>query len=138
MDSLLLQDFVTVSGLASSPGITLTQGSGSWLDLSAYEDVVFFVDVKNCSINLNPTELLICLQTAPAMEDASFLTMYNEVTFAGVLAAFGVTPIPLVAVASPIPLANYVRWQIPLAQYDTSGPFTATFRIWVSAYAIGC
>jgi hypothetical protein len=40
MDSFILQDRTTVRG---STGVTITQGEHEWLDLSPYEDVVFWL-----------------------------------------------------------------------------------------------
>jgi hypothetical protein len=142
MDSLLLQDYVTVS--SSILGGVATQPAASWLDISSYEDIVLHIDLRSTTVNGSPASSVIFnFQTAPAREEASFINMLNEVNAVGLSSGVGVQVtvgtlrrLPILAAYCPVPPAKYLRWQ--LFPSDEVTFTTATFRIWVTAYQIGC
>jgi hypothetical protein len=123
MDSFLLQDYITLSNPGPS-GATITQGASSWLDVSRYEDLVFYVDVKSIDVGTP-----IFLQTAPTREEKSFLTMVPPIALVN-----GTTPVPALAMYCQVPAAAYVRWQIP----QLADSWNVTLGIWVAAYSVGC
>jgi hypothetical protein len=139
MDILLLQDLVTASSSVQT-GLA-TQPASGWLDISAYEDVVLHIDLKDStSVGVAQTLAVMNFQTAPAPEDASFVTMFNQVgslNGAGVVLPVGVTSVqPLLIAYATVPPAKYVRWQ--LAALAELGVTTATFRILVTAFSLAC
>src|ERR1700687_3050074 len=122
MHSFLLQDWTTIRGGTA----TVTQQETDWLDLSLYQDAVFWVLISS-STN-TPT---LSLQTSPSEDDVFFQSM--------------VTGIPMLSSATPTiaqalmmstntitPLARFVRWQI-----TGTTTWDATFRIAVAANAPG-
>jgi len=124
MHTFVLTDWITVRGSAN----TVTQSESEWLDLTQYEDVMFWIDVREVTgtVTLN-------LQTSPT-KDENFFQAANIYQNAA-LAAGTLTPAntKVLMSAASIPLARYVRWQLTSA----SAPFDATFRIMVSANAPG-
>jgi hypothetical protein len=122
MDSFCLQTWTTITGGA---GITtITQGANSWLDLQQYDDLVFFVDVKEADSNIQ-----LQYQTAPVANESAFLTMNQPSNIAA-----GVGVISILGIWAPIPLARYVRWRL----YNSTAPqgWGITFRIWLAAYGL--
>lgn len=121
MHTFILQDWTTIQGAAS---MTVTQHESEWLDLGPYQDVVFWVDVRNAAAS--PT---LTLQTSPTKDDSFFQAIVTGFPIAG-----SATPTVVSAfmTAAPVPLARYVRWQL------TSGSaWNATFRIVVAANSPG-
>jgi hypothetical protein len=130
MDSFVLEDWVTVQG---ATGVTVTQGEGGWLDLEAFEDVVFWLLVNNASPTGAGAPTLL-YQTAPTKDEAFFATQTAGMTGTPVtlVSAAGTAVVtPVLAWNAPFPLARWVRWQIPAV----SAPFTVTMRIVVAATA---
>jgi hypothetical protein len=125
MHSFVLQDWITIRG---TTGATIYQGESSWLDLAPYQDVSFYVDIRE----FTPSSVTIPqmgFQTAPLKE---------EVLFQDMLAAFTCTLSPANPYRVPIttsscPVARYVRWKLvgPAAT-----PWDVTFRVLVAADAL--
>jgi len=124
MHAYILQDWTTIRG--SSAVLTMTQEEPGWLDLSPYQDVVFWLDVKE-ALN-SPT---ITFQTSPSKDDY----LFAAVAAGQVMPAAGATA-PVVVSAlmytASVPLARYLRWQI-----TSSGAWDATFRVLVAANSPG-
>jgi hypothetical protein len=126
MDCFLLQDWVTVQG--SSAVTVLTQGENGWLDLSAYQDIVGWLDVKEFSATP-----LVGYQTSCTKDDALFVTMAPP----GGLPTSpttGVTTTALLKGFATPPLARWLRWQIAVSP---SAAWSITFRIFIAANRIG-
>jgi hypothetical protein len=123
MHTFILQDWTTVKSSGTGPGVT--QDPDLWLDLSPFQDVVFWLlsPESTGSPSLN-------LQTSPTTDDAFFelATIYTQTITPSA------TPVvvPVYMATAPIPLARYVRWQI-----SGGGAWDATFRIVVSANSPG-
>lgn len=120
MHTFILQDWTTIRGGVT----TVTQQETDWLDLTPYQDAVFWIDVRE-STN-SPT---LNLQTSPTQDDVFFQNMVTGVTMTGsgspsVVSAF--------MTSATTPVARFVRWQI-------TGTVTwdATFRIVVAANSPG-
>jgi hypothetical protein len=144
MEDFILQDFTTVS-FALIAGQPLTQGADAWMDVTMFEDVVLYIDVRGVMVNgTAANSLVIDIQTSPAQEETSFVSMFtenpafNQVAQSGfVLTAGTVGPIPFLASFASVPLASYLRWQIPFQQSEL-GSLVATFRILGTGYSQGC
>lgn len=120
MHTYVLQDWTTVQANVT----TITQSEAGWLDLTGYQDAVFYVEIG--SATSFPT---LNLQTAPTADESLFVSMTSGTTMLG-----SSTPavVPVFMKPSPTPIARYVRWQI------TGSPsWNATFRITVAANSPG-
>ncbi len=122
MHSYILQDWLTIRGAGSD---TLTQDEAFWLDLEAFQDVVFFVEVREASAA--PT---LALQTAPAKDDSLFSSLTTALTLTS-----SATPqiAPALLSTATTPLARYIRWKAT----GPAGAWDATFRILVAANSPG-
>jgi hypothetical protein len=125
MHTFVLCDWNTVRGSNN----TVTQSESEWLDLTQYEDLTFWIDVKEvtgAAVTLN-------IQTSPTKDESLFTNISSNATLAaGIINPSNATGKCLMSSAS-IPVARYVRWQLTSA----NEPFDATFRIFVSANAPG-
>lgn len=128
MDSFLLQDWVTVQ---SAAGNTQTiQSPDLYLDLEPYQDVQFFLDVRQVS---SPAPFMK-YETAPLRDDRFFTAGGNAM--ASFTMAVTTTPdVRIIRLASnpTVPLARWVRWR--LTQDPASAVF-ATFRIYLVASSL--
>ena len=122
MDTLCMQDWVTIKGAAEVASVT--QSSGRWLEVGAYQDIVFYLDVKQADPNTQ-----LNYQTAPVAEESAFLTIKSSPASLSV----GVRSDAVLSVCSTFPLARYVRWKLT---NPASSAWGITFRIWVAAYAL--
>lgn len=123
MHSFVLQDWTTIRGAS---GVTaVTQAEVGWLDLSPFQDVVFWIDVKE-STN-SPT---LNLQTSPTADEGLFQAMTT-----GLVMTASNTPVvvSVLMLGALTPVARFVRWQITSA----TGPWDATFRIVLVANSPG-
>src|SRR5262245_25339108 len=103
MHSFLLQDLTTIRGTANN---TVIQGEDGWLDLSAYQDLVFWVDVRN----ITGVTVTILFMTSPTKDDALFTNIIGAFT----LTSGTVTQkLALMSGGSTlVPVARFVRWQL--------------------------
>jgi hypothetical protein len=123
MHSFVLQDWTTIRGAS---GITaITQAENDWLDLSPFQDVVFWIDVKEST-----NAPILNLQTSPTCDEALFQAMLP-----GVVMTASSTPVvaPALMLGASAPLARFVRWQLT----SSTGPWDATFRIVLVANSPG-
>lgn len=127
MYGICLQDFVTIRGATSVTSIT--QSEAQWLDLQAFQDLVFWLDVKELTSG-GATTFTVAYQTAPTKDDSLFVNM------ASVTIAAGVAVTSVLKDTATNPLARYVRWQLAVTGSPTSA-WDATFRIWVAGNAPG-
>jgi hypothetical protein len=127
MYSFVLQDWITVSGPNGTQ--PLIQNESDWLDLSAFQDVVAWIDVQETK---PPTPPTLFIETAPAKDDTLFLPMGPS---AGYTMTAGPAPVivQLLAGSCPIPLATFLRWRI----IGVAGGWDACFRIIIAANAPG-
>lgn len=119
MQTLLLQDWITLS---TSLGSHTTQGASSWLEMGAFEDVVFFLDVKQQS----GVVAHLTYQTAPVPQDSAFVPLLPSITL-----STGTRADAALAVCATTPIARFLRWQL-----FCDGATSVTFRIWVAAYSL--
>ena len=109
----------------SAPNVTsLPQASQRWLDVGAFEDLVFTIDVRETT----NTSLKLTYETAPSRQEGLFLAMLPAFAL-----AVGRRVDRVFTNMAAVPPARFVRWrmicQTPGSVYD------ATFRIWVAAFA---
>ena len=130
MDSLLLQDWVTVSNGGAGNQSAVAQGAPGYLDVSEYEDLVFYLHIAtpiSPSIPPTPNIPLISYQTAPSAEDSAFLTMFQlPNSFLG----GGTRADVVLGRYALVPPAKYVRW------ICSGTGYICTFRIWVAGFRL--
>ena len=128
MHAFILQDWITIRG--QSTVTTVTQGEDGWLDLTAYQDAIFWIDCREQSGSTAPT---IQFQTSPTKDESLFVNMMSTATTLVAQTAPSFVKATL-AGATNVPLARFVRWQL-------NGPsgslWDATFRVLVSANSPG-
>lgn len=126
MRSFVLQDWITIRGSTATP---ITQGESEWLDLAAYQDVSFWLDIREFSGASAPT---IAFQTAPIKDEVLFQPMLALIPLT--LTPSNPYRVPITIATNPsCPVARYIRWQLvgPGSAWDV------TFRVLVSADALG-
>ena len=120
----LLQDWVTIRA-TNAPVTSIAQGADAWLDIGDYEDLAFFLDVREVT---NASTRLV-YETSPTKQEQSFAAMVGA--FAP---AVGQRVDRAFSSLGAIPPARFVRWRLSLAA-GGSGNWDVTFRVWVAAYA---
>lgn len=125
MHSFVLQDWINIRGPLNAK---VTQEEVGWLDLSAFQDVVIYLDVRQSSAS--PT---IAFETAPARDDLLFQPLTSP---ASPITMSSSTPqiVRAFMATAYTPLARYLRWKI---SGDPSSSWDATFRALVVANAPG-
>ena len=127
MHTYLFQDWITIRG--SSAVTTITQTEDCWLDLAGFQDVVFWLDVKN--FGGGGATAQIAYQSATTKDEAFFLRIVPVLSFAQ-----GLTITTATKDTTATPLARWLRWQLSVAGSPSSA-WEATFRIFVAANATG-
>lgn len=125
MHSFLMEDWLSVAGASSA---TVTQDATGWLDLAAFQDVVFYVDCRSASPG-GASYPTLAFETAPAKDDALFSAMVST----GLAAAAAPTVLTNLMLSSAVPLARYVRWKLT----GPAAAWNATFRVHVVANSPG-
>jgi hypothetical protein len=120
-----LQPYLVIRGGTSA---VITQGENAYLDLSGFQDIVAWLDVRE----LGPTSpgITVSYQTGPSAEEVAFVNMGSTV-----VTATGVFVTSMFLATAANPLARFLRWQ--LSPGASSLPWDLTFRIWVAANAPG-
>jgi hypothetical protein len=121
MFSGLMQDWVTNDGNGTTPFV---QSRSGWMDLAAFGDVTFWLDVRSVSPP-GAGSVTLAYETSPTMDESAFKA----------LASITLTTSPNpslthVALASNPGLGRYVRWKLT---GTAAGNWSATFRIFVAA-----
>jgi hypothetical protein len=117
MDSFRLSQWTTIRSIA---GQTITQSECAWLDLSAYEDAMFHLDVREVT-----GAVTLAYETSATSQDSSFVSLISFSLATG-------TRIDQVLFSNCLmPITRFVRWKA----YMPSGTADTTFRVWVSAYS---
>ena len=124
MRAFTLQDWITIRS-GTSNGV-INQPESGWLDLSDYEDVVFWLDVKEI-LTGTPTMLY---QTSPTADESLFMPLAAAVP----MSTLSVAVTKALVANATTPLARYVRWQMT---GPGPTPWDATFRILVTAFGQG-
>jgi hypothetical protein len=129
MRCFVFQDWLTIRGGSSVTPIT--QCADSWLDLSMFQDFVFWGQFP--VISLGGGTVYINLQTSPTKDESLFVGVFGGPgPISGPISSvFAV----LLKDASANPLARWLRWQFSVV--GATGPWDLTFRLLVTANAPG-
>ncbi len=120
MHTFILQDYATIRG---TTGTAITQNESGWLDLTPYQDLVFWIDTREL------TATVTCrLQTSPTKDEAMFLDIITSFAL-----AVTVTQKPALLGTATVPIARYLRWVL----IGSATPWDATLRIYVAANSPG-
>ncbi len=131
MHGILLQPWTTIKGTSTTT--SLAQGDDDALDLSAFEDFVAWVEVKELTAGGAASPTLV-LETAPAKDELLFSPTGGNQT--SVPLAVGVSTVrnllnaPLVG---QIPLARFLRWRVSMS--GASSVWSVTFQVHLAAHA---
>jgi hypothetical protein len=135
MYGYVLQDWLTIRGGSVAD---IIQGESTWMGFSSFQDIVFWLDVREITWPTGGTPALTWyFETAPSKDNNLFQSMTNvQITQSG-----GLTPgVQLVSSALPsvilahnpsVPLGTWVRWRVSPA--GSTAPWDATFRVLVAA-----
>ena len=123
MFSGLLQDWLTIDGSDTAASV---QARPEWLDLEAFADVVFWLEVRAVS-KPGAGNVVLAYETAPTSDESLFQPL-GTLTLA-VAAAPVITQVKLSANPA-VPLARFVRWKLA---GTATGNWSATFRIFAMA-----
>ncbi len=126
MHAFILQDWNTIRG--ASGVSTVIQSEDCWLDLTPYQDVMFWVDCRA----VTGTTVQIQFQTSPTKDDSLFTAMLAAATF--VTSGPQISQV-ILSKTSGVPLARYVRWMI--TSQTTTAQWDSTFRVLVAANSPG-
>jgi hypothetical protein len=130
MYGYMLQDWTT---LDVDPAVgAITQTEGDWMSFQAFQDIVFWTDVRAVNVG-GGVNVQLAFETAPSKDDTLFVAMAT-VTLA-VSGAPTVTPV-LIAANPSVPLSRWVRWRL-LAGGGPASNWGATFRVMCSANQVG-
>jgi hypothetical protein len=138
MHHFVLQDFTTIRGTSTT--LTITQSESSWHDLSHYEDLVAWLDIREITLG-NAASISFNLQTAPIKDEYLFVNMETtpfQATIALTAPKVRVITLAQLALSSSpvaVPLGKFVRWQ--LLATGCSSTWDATFRIILAANEVG-
>lgn len=123
MRSLLMQDVITIRGSGTTP---VVQSEVDWLDLTAYGDAVFWIEILELTL---PGSGFVSLsfETAPAKQESLFVAM-ETMALTAVSSKVQVRKV-LMNAAGGVPLARFLRWKLA---GSVAGTWDVTFRVYVS------
>jgi hypothetical protein len=137
MEGFLFQDWVTIRGAAgvlpTAPLGMVIQAQPFWIDMSAYRDVMVWLDVRNVDVDVTKT-VKIAYETAPTCDESLFAQM---ITPLDIQTGVAVTQLFSSAVFSASlttfpPLARWFRWKL-FPSAATAASWDVTFRIFLAA-----
>jgi hypothetical protein len=128
MYSFLLQDWITIR--QASSGTSVTQSEDCWLDLTGFQDLVAWLDVKN--FTASGATVQIAYQSATTKDEAFFLGLASPIQ----VTQTGLTVTTVTKDTTATPLARWLRWQLSISGSPTA-IWDATFRIFIAANCIG-
>jgi hypothetical protein len=131
MHTFVLQDWTTIrgqSGGTGNPGQNIAQGEVGWIDLSPFQDLFAWVDVREVTGSVN-----LFLETSPTEDENFFVSMTSGAAITGLTASSSPAIIKLPMLTAAIPLSRYLRWRLSTA----SSPWDVTMRIVVAANSPG-
>ena len=133
MYGYVLQDWITIRGALTGAATSIVQGETGWLGLAAYQDIVFWLDVREFTLG-GATNLTMTYETAPSKDDILFQAMATAVNLT---TSPNPTVTKIILAQNPtVPLGRWVRWKLSTSNATTS-TWDATFRILCCANAVG-
>jgi hypothetical protein len=142
MHCFLFQDWLTLRGSSTAAPASVTQSEPAWLDLSPYQNVVAWLDVREVTPPSGAASLYIDFQTAPAKDESYFSSLINPLGAATSGIALAVASSPTVQRflqdgGAYTPLAKWLRWKVSTNTVTPSQTWDVTFRIWLAvSYAV--
>lgn len=124
MHTFILQDWTTIR--ANNAGSTVIQSEEGWLDLSLFQDVFFWVDVREITGTVT-----LFFDTSPTADES----LFQPLVAGGQVLTASTTPTLVRApmTSASVPIARYVRWRMS----GTTNPWDATFRVVLAANSPG-
>jgi hypothetical protein len=126
----VMQPWITIRGQSSTiPSIT--QSENCWLDLTAFQDIVAWLDCKEVAAGTGGTNVQMAYQTSPTKDDSLFVPVT-----AAFNVATGVTTTVMLKDVVTNPLCRWLRWQLTVTGTPTT-PWDTTFRVFIAANVVG-
>jgi hypothetical protein len=131
MHTFVLQDWTTVRGTSGTYGQSIVQSERDWLDLSPFQDLFAWVDVRE----LTGSPINLFFDTSPTEDESFFVSMTGATGVTGGALTVSSTPaiVKLPMLTATVPLARFLRWRL-------TGPATTwdvTMRIVIAANSPG-
>ena len=126
-----IQDWITIRG--NSTITTINQAESDWIGFSAFEDIVFWLDVRELTLG-GATNVTVNYQTSPTKDDVLFVNMTAGPALTALPTIPTITKV-LLAQNPTVPLARWVRWQLDVTGVASS-TWDLTFRILAAANAV--
>lgn len=129
MYGYVLQDWITIRGASTTS--TIIQNESDWMGFSSFQDIGFWIDVREFS---TAGTLTLNLQTSPTKDEVLFQPLSNcsltvAVTNPPPLLNGTALPKSILATNPGVPLSTWVRWSLS----NSSGAWDITFRILAQA-----
>ena len=138
MHTFVLQDWITIRGQGTGgtppSGLNIVQSEPGWLDLTPFQDLFAWVDVRE--VVSGGFNLDLYLETAPTEDENFFQSMTGPSTPAVSPLAPNTVPtiVKLPMLSAAVPLSRFLRWRL---FYNGSVPWDVTMRIVVAANSPG-
>ena len=126
MRAFVLQDWVTIRGAAGVQ--TVVQNESNYLSLDAYQDVVFWLQVSEATVNAST--ITLNYDTAPLKDETLFQPMATATITTISMPTPTITKVIAAAATTTTPLSRWVRWRLGFASNATS--WDLTFRVLVA------
>jgi hypothetical protein len=135
MHTFVLQDWTTIRGFTGTNGQTIVQTERDWLDLSPFQDLFAWVDVREVTVGGGSVSLF--LDTSPTEDENFFQSMTGATSVTGAALTPSLTPVvaKLPMLTATVPLARYLRWR--LQNTSSTGAWDVTMRVVVAANSPG-
>jgi hypothetical protein len=127
MHTYVLQDWTTIRGTGTATSIT--QGEQGWLELTPFQDVFFWIDVREAS----GMTVTIDFQTSPNEDETLFTPIVTMPAATLTLIVGTLTLVKAPMLSALVPVARFLRWNLT----GTGTPWDATFRVVVAANSPG-
>lgn len=114
----LLQDWIELDGSGS---LEIIQSGARWLDLSGYQDVLFYLDARSTTSGV---QAYMQYQTAPSVDPTLFTDMVAS--FQMIENTSPTVTAVLLSQNPTVPLAGLVRWKVTTI---AGGAWRISFRI---------
>jgi hypothetical protein len=131
--TFVLQDWVSLKGSGTTN--IVVQGADQWLDMTPYQDIQFWLDVRQLTLTGGTTPALnMSFETAPAKDDALFTSMVAQFAM---VAGSGPSVYQALLTNAAVPIARWLRWRLIPVGSPPPSAFDVTFRIVLSANSPG-
>ena len=131
MYGYVLQDWSTIRGGTIAD---IIQGESTWMGFSSFQDIVFWLDVREITFPSGTSSLTWYYETSPSKDNNLFTPMDSvQITQTIGLTPGLQTPLKKIILANnpTVPLATWARWRLSPA--GTASTWDATFRILCAA-----